>query len=123
MNKRYFKNWGAKPRVRYGDIRETLKYIPPREPMETETSTTSVFRKPIYIEQTKSFKPEDKAMEHSGKHDFTTVHKATYQGLRPKPCKATLYLLQQEMLKRKERKASATINPMHKAMHKHTVTV
>ncbi|XP_072049895.1 uncharacterized protein [Amphiura filiformis] len=101
MNKRYFKNWGAKPRVRYTNIRESMRYIPPREPMETETSTTSVYRTPIYIQQLDTFKPVEQPMDHAGKQDFRTVHKETYQGSRPKPCKATLFLLQQEMKKRR----------------------
>ncbi len=102
MNKRYFKNWGAKPRVRYTNIRDAVRYIPPREPMETKTSTTAVYRKPIYIEQLGTFKPVAKPMDHAGKQDFRTVHKETYQGLKPKPCKATLFMLQQEMRKRRE---------------------
>lgn len=101
INKRYYKNWGAKPRVRYGDIRELASYHPPREPMETETSTTSVYRTPQDVQPTANFKPVDTAIAHSGKHDFSTVHRQTYQGEKPTQCKAQLFLMQQEIKKRK----------------------
>ncbi|XP_072166287.1 uncharacterized protein [Diadema setosum] len=100
-NKRFFRDWGAKPRIRYGDFHEANVYVKPRGKMEVESWNSSTYKHVSLDEPTPNFAPENKPMEHAGKQDFTTIHKMTYQGLRPKMCKSQLYLLQQEMKRRK----------------------
>ncbi|XP_787867.1 stabilizer of axonemal microtubules 1 [Strongylocentrotus purpuratus] len=100
-NNRFFRNWGAKPRIRYGDFHEAKIYIKPRGKMEVESWNSSTYKSLPLDEPTPNYKPHDEPVERSGEQDFTTIHKSTYKGQRPKMCKSQLYLLQQEMRRRK----------------------
>ncbi|XP_033119359.1 stabilizer of axonemal microtubules 1-like [Anneissia japonica] len=105
INKKFYKDWKVKPRIRYGDFHEAHSYVKPQGSMEIEswTGATYTTKKPD-PDPVRNFKPEQTAIEHTGKFDFTTVHQATYKGTRPKMCKAQAYLLQQELKRRKPQK-------------------
>lgn len=100
-NKKFYKDWGTKPRVRYGDIQDGRIYIPPAEKMEAESWNQSIYKPVKLDEPTKPFLPVGQPVQDSGQHDFKTVHKETYVGYQPPLCKAQAYLMQQELLRQK----------------------
>lgn len=98
-NKKFYKDWGVQPRVRYGDLQEGRIYIPPSEKMQHESWNQSAY-KPVKLEKrTESLKPVDAPVISKGQHDFKTVHKETYLGSQPPVCKAQAYMMQQELLR------------------------
>jgi hypothetical protein len=101
MNKRFFQDWGVQPRIRYGDLHEPNIYVPPVGKMASDSETQAAYDGKKLDEPTKPFLPANKQSEDPGKHDFRTVHKETYKGLRKPLCKAEAYLLQQEFQRRK----------------------
>ncbi|PIK50339.1 hypothetical protein BSL78_12756 [Apostichopus japonicus] len=98
-NKKFYQNWGAQPRVRYGDLQEGRIYIPPADKMEKESWNQSSYKPVKLPDRVKPFKPEDQPINEVGTHDFKTVHKETYVGTQPPICKAQAYLMQQELLR------------------------
>ncbi|XP_071959057.1 uncharacterized protein [Antedon mediterranea] len=101
INKKFYKDWKVKPRVRYGDFHETTSsYVKPQGSMEIQSWTGATFT-PKKSEPVENFKPDPAPIEHSGQFDFMTVHQDTYKGTRPQLCKAQAYLLQQQLKTRK----------------------
>ncbi|XP_038047944.1 stabilizer of axonemal microtubules 1-like [Patiria miniata] len=101
INKRFYKDWGVKPRIRYGDLHEANIYIPPVGHMAAHSETMANFDGKSLAEPTRPFLPATQPAEDQGKQDFRTVHKETYKGLRKPLCKAEAYMLQQELIRRK----------------------
>jgi len=101
MNKRFYQDWGIQPRLRYGDLHEANIYVAPVGEMASHSETMAAYDGKKLDEPTKPFLPASKQSGDPGQHDFRTVHKETYQGLRKPLCKAQAYLLQQELLRRK----------------------
>lgn len=95
-SKDFFRNWGPSPRVRYGDFHENRPYLPPREKFAAESVAQSSFT-PKKYEPTKDFRPDDKPVNREGDFDFNTVTHMTYQKPEVKPCRAAVYLMQQEL--------------------------
>ncbi|XP_071806992.1 uncharacterized protein [Asterias amurensis] len=101
INKRFYKDWGVKARIRYGDLHEANIYVPALGKMATESETMNKFEGKTLDQPTRPFVPANKPVEEAGKHDFRTVHMETYKGKRKPLCKAEAYILQQELLRQK----------------------
>ena len=101
INKRFYKNWGVKPRIRYGDLHEANIYVAPVGNMASHSETMASYDGKVLAEPTRPFLPTTKQAQDAGQQDFRTVHKETYKGLRKPLCKAEVYMLQKELLKRK----------------------
>ena len=99
-NKDFFKNWGTTPRVRYGDFHENRPYLPTRNKFEGESVAQASFT-PKKYEHVKDFAPDNKPVAKEGNFDFNTVTHSTYQKPEVKPCKAAIYLMQQELKRQK----------------------
>lgn len=108
--KEFFKNWGASPRARYGDFHENRPYIPPQQKFEAESTTKSCYI-PKKYEYTKDFKPENKPIDQNGDFDFNTVSHMTYKKPVVKPCRAAIYLMQQELKRQKNAEQQASGQP------------
>lgn len=100
-SKDFFKNWGTTPRVRYGDFHENRPYLPPRNKFEGESVAQASFT-PKKYEKIKDFAPDNKPVAHEGTFDFNTVTNMTYQKPEVKPCRAAIYLMQQELKRQRE---------------------
>ncbi|XP_060589971.1 uncharacterized protein LOC132745164 isoform X1 [Ruditapes philippinarum] len=105
--KEFFRNWGASPRVRYGDFHENRPYIPPQEKFAGESVAQSSFT-PKKYQPTKDFRPEDKPVNREGDFDFNTVTHMTYQKPEVKPCRAAVYLMQQELKRQRQAEQQAS---------------
>ena len=105
--KEFFKNWGASPRVRHGDFHENRPYNPPMTKFEAESVAKSSYI-PKKYEPVKDFKPENKPVDQEGDFDFNTVTHLTYKKPEVKPCRAAVFLMQQELKRQKnlEQKAN-----------------
>ena len=77
MNKTQFKKYDVKPRVRYGDLHEGHKYVPPTEKYIISSTNQDTFV-PKNGEIPKSYKPEQKAINTAGEHDFTTSYRTNF---------------------------------------------
>ncbi|WAR04322.1 hypothetical protein MAR_019691 [Mya arenaria] len=95
-SKDFLKNWGPTTRVRYGDFHENRPYLPPTQKFDGESVAHTSFT-PKKYEPTRDYKPEDKPVNREGDFDFNTVSHMTYQKPEVKPCRAAMYLMQQEL--------------------------
>ena len=100
-NKEFFQNWGAKPRVRYGDFHENRSYVPPQSKFEGASVTKSTYTTKR-AEPTRSFKPEQKTTVSDNKMDFGTSYGDTYTKKEMRMCRAQMYLMQQELKRRRK---------------------
>lgn len=98
------KNWGAKPRVRYGDFHEGHKYMPPKDKFDGNSTTLATFL-PKVAEPVHTYRPEETEYNKQGKLDFTTVNSETYKGHPIQICRAQAYILQQQLKQERSRKA------------------
>lgn len=96
MSKEFFRNWGPTTRVRYGDFHENRPYMPPTQKFEGESVQQASYT-PKKWEPTRDFKPEDKPVNSEGEFDFNTVTHMAYRKPDVKPCRAAVYLMQQEL--------------------------
>ncbi|KAL5019479.1 hypothetical protein ScPMuIL_002371 [Solemya velum] len=101
MSKEFFKDWGVKPRVRYGDFHENKPLVQPFDKFEGQSSMQRSYT-PKKGTPVKDFKPEDKGIGREGNIDFSTVYTDTYQKPKVKPCRAEIYLIQRELKRRKQ---------------------
>lgn len=107
MSKEFFRNWGASPRIRYGDFHENRPYIPPQQKFEGHSVARDSFT-PKKYEPTKDFKPEDKPVNREGNFDFNTVTHMAYTKPEVKPCRAAVYLMQQELKRQRDAEQHAS---------------
>nr|KAG5703578.1 hypothetical protein BaRGS_000963 [Batillaria attramentaria] len=106
MNNEFFKNWGASPRIRYGDFHENRPYIPPTMPFEGESITKSSFVKKK-MEPVTLYKPAERPnSKANAKVNYSTSYTEEFQKKQVRMCRAQMYLMQQE-LKRRQRAAAA----------------
>ncbi|KAJ8313310.1 hypothetical protein KUTeg_009096 [Tegillarca granosa] len=101
----FFKHPGTTTRVRYGDFHENRPYIPPQVKFEGSSITQSSFVPKKLEEPTRDFKPEHHLISTEGKQEFNTSYKESYTKPLVKPCKAYIYLLQQELKRQREARA------------------
>ncbi|XP_029429298.1 uncharacterized protein LOC115074190 isoform X2 [Rhinatrema bivittatum] len=92
VNKFFFQDWGAQPRIRYGDQYDGL-CLRPLARLENETTTQSTFL-PKKAERVKNCKPEHDSIELTGEQDFSTVHRETYRPIPLPVCRLQTYLVQ-----------------------------
>ncbi|XP_076457679.1 uncharacterized protein LOC143291611 [Babylonia areolata] len=113
MNSEFFKNWGAPPRVRFGDFHENRPYVPPQHPFKGESVTKSSFV-PKKAEPVTLYKPSERPSSKVGaKVDYTTSYGDEYQKKQARMCRAQVFLLQQE-LKRRRRQQQLSSAPAAK---------
>lgn len=68
----------------------------PHEKFAGESVAQASFT-PKKFEPMKDFKPDDKPVNMDGEFDFNTVTHLTYQTPEVKPCRAAVYMMQQEL--------------------------
>lgn len=105
--KDFFRNWGTSPRVRHGDFHENRPYIPPQAKFEGQSVAKESFTPKRYT-PTKDFKPEERPIGRDGDFDFNTVTHMAYQKPEVKPCRAAVFLMQQELKRQKEQSQAGT---------------
>ncbi|KAL8573901.1 hypothetical protein ACOMHN_029348 [Nucella lapillus] len=116
MNSEFFKNWGAQPRVRFGDFHENRPYVPPQQPFKGESITKSSFI-PKQAEPVTLYKPSDRPSSKTGaKVDYTTSYGDEYQKKQARMCRAQVFLLQQELKRRQRDKKAISSAPPSKAI-------
>ena len=108
--KDFYRNWGASPRQRHGDFHENRPYIPPQNKFEGVSVQKESYT-PKKWEPTHDFKPEDKPVNREGNFDFNTVSGTTFTKPEVKPCRAALYLMQQELKRQRGGEQSMGGNP------------
>lgn len=109
-SKEFFRNWGPSTRVRYGDFHENRPYLPPQQKFEGESVQMASYT-PKKYSPTADFRPDDKPVRGDGDFDFNTVTHMTYQKPEVKPCRAALYLMQQELKRQRATDAQANGTP------------
>lgn len=87
--------------MRHGDFHENRPYLPPQQKFEGLSVQKESFT-PKQYEPTRDFKPEDKPVNREGDFDFNTVTRMTYKKPEVKPCRAAVYLMQQELRRQKD---------------------
>ncbi|KAH9514973.1 hypothetical protein Btru_021553 [Bulinus truncatus] len=115
MNNDLFQDWGAQPRVRYGDFHENRPYIPSKQPFTSQSVTQSTFV-PKPLEAITRPKPEDRPISKSGEVNFKTVYQDEFQKKHARMCRAQVYLIQQEL---KRRKREAQQQKLQETGHSH----
>ncbi|KAK0054349.1 hypothetical protein Bpfe_016177 [Biomphalaria pfeifferi] len=101
MNHELFQDWGVQPRVRYGDFHENRPYIPSKNPFTSQSVTQSTFV-PKPLETISRPKPQDRPISKSGEVNFKTVYQEEFQKKQARMCRAQVYLIQQELKRRKK---------------------
>lgn len=108
--KEFFRNWGTSPRVRHGDFHENRPYLPPQQKFGGQTVQQESYT-PKKYEPTKDFRPEEKPVNREGEFDFNTVTNMTYTKPEIKPCRAAVYLMQQELKRQRGLSQNSEGNP------------
>lgn len=93
-SKFFFQDWGAQPRIRYGDGQDGIS-LRPLPKLEQETTTNSTYQ-PKKGERVRNCKPAHDSIELFGDQDFSTVHRETYRPLPLHVCRLETYLQQQK---------------------------
>jgi len=118
MNNEFFQDWGIQPRIRYGDFHENRPYIPPRDPFNGQSVTQSSFEAKK-AEPVKFYKPEQRPVSKTGEVNFQSVYQTEFQKKEKRMCRAKIFLIQQELRRRKREKAAGSAGKCASAPHTH----
>ncbi|GFR71658.1 stabilizer of axonemal microtubules 1-like [Elysia marginata] len=92
-------------RFKFGDFHENRPYFPPKDKFNAQSVTQTSFQGQM-APPVRSFKPENKPIAKSGEVNFSTVYQSEFQKKEARMCRAKMYLIQQELRRRKlERQA------------------
>ncbi|CAI5795409.1 Hypothetical predicted protein [Podarcis lilfordi] len=90
----FFRDWGAQPRIRYGDPWEgSCTHSLGHFGSQTTTCSTYLLKR---AEKAKNYKPELKPTQTEGGQDFATIHREAYRHIPLPVCRLQMYLAQQQ---------------------------